>query len=265
MATIITEGPLLVSIKNGIKTITFSQPHKRNAINGDMAKTFRDVVLETKNDESRVVILTGAGNDFCAGAELDPRVVAAEGGFNVTTFLQQTYNPLVLAMREMNKPFIAKVRGNCVGVGFSFALACDMILASQNAKFSQIFTRIGLSSDGGGSYFMQEKLGYHKAFELMATNAILSAEEAKSYGLINQLHADENLDKAVQEMADSLANGPLIAIKHTKANLRRASREGLAAALEEEAQNQGINFTSEDFFEGIAAFLQKRKANFKGK
>ncbi|MEL6589882.1 MAG: enoyl-CoA hydratase-related protein [Bacteroidota bacterium] len=265
MATIITEGPLLVSMKDGVKTITFSQPHKRNAISGQMAETFRDVIMETREDDSRVIILTGAGSDFCAGADLDPRVVAEEGGFDVTTFLQQTYNPLVLAMREMNKPFIAKVRGNCVGVGFSFALACDMILASQNAKFSQIFTRIGLSSDGGGSYFMQEKLGYHKAFELMATNAIIKSEEAKSYGLVNQLFADDELDQAVQDMASSLANGPYLAIQHTKANLRRASREGLAAALEEEAQNQGVNFKSEDFFEGIAAFLQKRKANFKGK
>ncbi len=265
MATIISEGPLQVSMNGTIKTITFAQPHKRNAINGDMAKTFRDVILETQEDESRVIILTGEGTDFCAGADLDPRVVAEEGGFDVTTFLQETYNPLVQAMRDMNKVFIAKVRGNCVGVGFSFALACDMIFASQNARFSQIFTRIGLSSDGGGSYFMYEKLGHHKAFELMATNAIIPADEAKGYGLVNQLFADEQLDEAVDLMAGAMANGPFLAIQHTKSNLRAAAREGLASALATEAKNQGINFKSEDFFEGIAAFLQKRKANFKGK
>ncbi|MEM6343205.1 MAG: enoyl-CoA hydratase-related protein [Bacteroidota bacterium] len=265
MASIISEGPLQVSMNGTIKTITFAQPHKRNAISGEMAKLFRDVILETKEDDSRVIILTGEGSDFCAGADLDPRVVAEEGGFDVTTFLQETYNPLVLAMREMNKVFIAKVRGNCVGVGFSFALACDMIFASQNARFSQIFTRIGLSSDGGGSFFMYEKLGHHKAFELMATNAIIPADEAKGYGLVNQLFADEQLDEAVELMAGAMANGPFLAIQHTKSNLRAAAREGLAGALATEAQNQGVNFKSEDFFEGIAAFLQKRKANFKGK
>ncbi len=263
MATRIQEGPILVSMEGRIKTITFNQPKKKNAISAEMATTFRDIILETREDESRVIVLCGQGADFCAGADLDPRLMNGEP-FDVTSFLQETYNPLVLAMREMNKPFIAKVKGACVGVGFNFALACDMIYAAESARFSQIFTRIGLSSDGGGAFFMPEKLGYHKAFELMATHAILNGAEAKSLGLINHLVAETEIDQTVREMAERLAKGPYLAIQHTKSNLRAGLTEGLAAALEQEALNQGKNFQSKDFFEGVMAFLQKRKAQFKG-
>ena len=263
MSQIISEGPLLISLKDGIKTITFNQPERRNAISSKMATIFRDAVLSSKDDESRVIILQGSGNHFCAGADLNP---SSSGGdkFEVGTFLKKTYNPLVAAMRNMDKPFIAKVRGNCVGVGFNFALACDLVYASEDAKFNQIFTKIGLSSDGGGAYFMPEKLGYKKAFELMAFHEFISASEAESLGIINKVIAEEELDSFVKSQAERIAKGPYLAIQRTKSNLRAGVTQGLEAALEQEADNQSLNFKSKDFFEGVSAFLQKRKANFKG-
>jgi len=263
MSMLIQEGPLLVSLKNGIKTITFNQPEKRNAISSKMATLFRDAVLASKEDESRAIILQGSGNHFCAGADLNPASNSGEK-FEVSTFLRKTYNPLVSAMRKMDKPFIAKVRGNCVGVGFSFALACDLVYISEDARFSQIFTKIGLSSDGGGSYFMQEKLGYKKAFELMAFHEFISAQEAERLGLVNKVLLSGELDSYVQSQAERIVNGPYLAIQRTKSNLRAGILHGLDAALEQEAENQGLNFKSKDFMEGVSAFLQKRKANFKG-
>ncbi|MEM7656380.1 MAG: enoyl-CoA hydratase-related protein [Bacteroidota bacterium] len=260
----LADGKILVSQTGHIKTITFNQPYKKNALSGDMAQALTQVIAETAEDDSRVVILTGAEKDFCSGADLDPRLVG-QGEFNVTDFLRQTYNPSILAMREMNKIFVAKVRGACVGVGFNFALGCDLIYASQNTKFNQIFTRIGFSSDGGGGYFMPAKLGYHKAFELMAFNKSITGEEAGELGLVNQVFADAELDQAVQDISVALAEGPFLAIQHTKANIRTGMNEGLAAALEVEAVNQGKNIVSHDFMEGISAFLQKRKPKFKGK
>lgn len=246
-----------------IKTIALNNPKRKNAISVPMAYELAKLIEATREDDSRVVILTGAGHDFCAGADLDPSLVNGQG-FDVTQFLRESYAPLVTAMREMDKPFIAKVRGNCVGVGFNFAMACDLVYACDAARFSQIFTKIGLSSDGGGAYFMLERLGYHKAFELMATHAMIKAPEAERMGLINYALGEDVLDDAVQEMARRLAEGPYLAIQHTKANLRAAQQGGLAAALEAEALNQGKNFQSKDFLEGIMAFLQKRPARFQG-
>ena len=263
MSAIISEGPLLVSLENGVKTVTFNQPEKRNAINSKMSTLFRDAVLSSEHDESRVILITGSGDHFCAGADLAPSSSSGEK-FDVSQFLRSTYNPLVTAIRNMDKPFVAKVRGNCVGAGFSFALACDLLYASPEAKMSQIFTKIGLSSDGGGGYFLPEKIGYHKAFELMALHEMITADQAEKLGIVNKVVAADELDNYVDGIVDRLINGAYLAIQRTKSNLRAAMTQGLEAALEQEADNQGLNFKSKDFFEGVAAFLQKRKANFKG-
>jgi 2-(1,2-epoxy-1,2-dihydrophenyl)acetyl-CoA isomerase len=246
-----------------VKTITLNHPKRKNAISAPMAYELTRIIRGLRDDDSRVIVLTGAGHDFCAGADLDPSLINGQS-FDVTEFLRETYAPLVTEMRNLDKPFIAKVRGNCVGVGFNFAMACDLIYACDGSRFSQIFTKIGLSSDGGGAYFMLERLGYHKAFELMATHAMIKAPEALALGLINYSLSESVLDDAVDEMAHRLAEGPYLAIQHTKANLRAAQQGGLAAALETEAVNQGKNFQSKDFLEGIMAFLQKRPARFQG-
>ncbi|MEO0897400.1 MAG: enoyl-CoA hydratase-related protein [Bacteroidota bacterium] len=263
MDTTTTSGQILVTRDNQVTTITISNPKRRNAISNPMATELKNAILSCKDDDSRVVILTGDGDHFCAGADLDPNLVNGQP-FDVTEFLRNNYNPMVMAMREMDKIFIAKVRGNCVGAAFNFVLACDLIYSSTTSKFSQIFTRIGLSSDGGGAYFMPERLGYHKSLELMALNKMVMADEAEKLGLVNQVIEDSELDEYVRNLANSLKEGPFIAIRNTKRNLRVAIKQGLAAGLEMEAISQGENFKSNDFFEGISAFVQKRKPNYKG-
>lgn len=255
---------ILITRENHIKTITLNQPKRKNAISQDMALRLVDIMEETKNDDSRVIIFSGAEGNFCSGADLDPSLMNGKP-LDLTAIVRTTYNPIVTAIRNMNKIFIAKVQGTCVGVGFSIALACDMIYASEDATFSQIFTRIGLSSDGGGAYFLPEKVGYHKAFELMATNKIISADEALNFNIVNHVLPNAELDDVVDQMADQLASGPFVAIRNTKANLRAGISQSLEDTLETEAINQGISSRTEDFFEGVLAFIQKRKPNFKGK
>jgi 2-(1,2-epoxy-1,2-dihydrophenyl)acetyl-CoA isomerase len=264
MPTEMTLSPqIMVSQEEALTTISLVNPGRKNAINAGMSGQLLKAMQAAITDEGcRVIILRGHGEDFCAGADLDPKAI--QGGFDVTEFLRTTYNPLILAMRGTDKPIVAQVRGNAVGVGFNFALACDLIFADETARFSQIFTKIGLSSDGGGAYFLWEKLGYHKAYELLVTGKMLDAASAEKLGLINQVLPPEGLEEYVQRVAQQLANGPFVAIRHSKANLRAATTQGLPAALEQEAVSQGKNFRTKDFLEGVMAFLQKRKANWKG-
>lgn len=263
-SSVTTEPPVLVEVESGIKTITLNRPRKKNAIDAETEKLLAESIFDSaENDDIRVTIVTGAGGDFSAGADLDPG--SMRPGFDVTQHLKEDLHPIILAMRNSDKPFIAKVRGNCVGYGGNVALACDMIFASESARFSQIFTRIGLSADGGGTYFLAEALGYAKAYELLATGAMLSAADADRLGLINRVCDDAELDVAVGDIAQKLATGPFVAIRNTKKNLREAVAGTLESTLDSEADSQGINFKTSDFPEGAMAFLQKRKPNFQGK
>lgn len=259
-----TESPVLVSVENHIKTITINRPERKNALSGEVQDLIREAILEScANDDIRVTILTGAGGDFSSGADLSkPRDGKT---YDVTAHLRDDVNPMILAMRGSNKPFIAKVRGNCVGLGCNIALACDVILASEDAKFSQIFVRIGLATDGGGSYFMPRAMGWPKAYERIVTGAMIPAAEADALGLISRVCKSEDLDAETQKLAERLATGPFVAIQRCKANMREGASTSLEAALEMEAVSQGICFKSSDFTEGVVAFMQKRKANFSGK
>lgn len=259
-----TEAPVLVHVEGAIKTVTINRPHRKNALDTETYRLLREAVEDSaSNDDIRVTILTGAGGDFSAGADINPS--SGPKSYDVTENLKTQLNPIILTIRNSDKPFIAKVRGNCVGFGGNVALACDLIYAAEKARFSQIFARIGLSSDGGGAWFMSQAMGYPKAYELMVTGELIPAPDAERLGLINRVLKDEDLDGAVQEMAERLASGPFLSIENTKSNLREAMTGTLESTLDREAENQGRTFTSSDFPEGVAAFMQKRKPEFKGK
>src|ERR1044071_5595976 len=238
---------LLVTLENGIKRITINRPERRNALDGETMILLREEIERSAEDESRVVILTGAGDSFCAGADLQ---AVGQREVDVTTSLRERTNPTILAMRRLSKPIIARIHGHAVGVGCNYALACDILIASDQAKFGQVFVRIGLMPDGGSTYFLPRIVGYAKAFELMATGEIISAEDALALGMVNRVVPVEELDAAVNQMAARLASSPAVALAKIKDGLNQGQKSDLAAALEFEAVNQAACFNSEDFIEG---------------
>lgn len=237
--------------------------NSKNAVTTDTEDHLMRAFSDCNSDGSRVVILTGANHDFSSGAFLDPDTLTGDD-FDITAILRTTANPLILAMQACPVPIIAKVRGVAVGIGFSLALACDMVYATPDARFSMIFSRIGLSSDGGGSYFLSRRIGYHRAFELMATGKMVSGSQAAGMGIINGCYDDEEIDQEIDTLARTLAAGPTLSYRATKRNLQVAERGTLADTLESEAIEQGTTGRSKDFREGVLAFIEKRKAHFKG-
>jgi 2-(1,2-epoxy-1,2-dihydrophenyl)acetyl-CoA isomerase len=256
---------LIVTLENGIKRITLNRPERRNAVDIETVELLRAEIERSAEDSTRVIVLTGAGDAFCAGADLQAMKQRDPQAFDVTTSLRSHTNPTVLAMRRLPKPIIARVHGPAVGVGCSYALACDILIASDQAKFGQAFIRVGLMPDGGSTYFLPRAIGYAKAFELMATGDQISATEALSLGLINKVVPFEELDQEVNRMAERLAAQPAIALAKIKAGLNYGCVIDLASALEFEAVNQADCFRSEDFIEGVSAFLEKRRPIFKGR
>ncbi|MBI3653195.1 MAG: enoyl-CoA hydratase/isomerase family protein [Acidobacteria bacterium] len=256
---------LLVTLENGIKRITFNRPYRRNAADSETLALLRAAIEESGKDDSRVIILTGAGDAFCAGADLQVSDGHDIKTLNVTEELRASTNQTVLAMRALPKPILVRVHGSAAGVGCNYALAGDLIFASEEARFGQVFIKIGLAPDGGGTFFLPRVVGYARAFELMATGDLLSAQEAFSLGLINRVVPFAELDATVNQMAERLAAAPALALAMMKQGLQYGQQHDLAAALDNEAVNQGNCFRSADFAEGVQAFLEKRQANFQGK
>src|SRR5258708_3552602 len=255
---------LLVTLENGIKRITFNRPERRNAVDGETMSQFHDAILQSARDNCKVIVLTGAGDSFCSGADLQSFGDRDLREVDVTAMLRAVSNPTILAMRALAKPILARVHGAAVGIGCNYALACDMIIASEEAKFGQVFVKIGLMPDGGSTYFLPRTVGYAKAFELMALGESLSAGEAFSLGLVNRVVPVDQLDLTVNALAARLAGGPSIAIAKIKAALNQPELEVLYKALDSEAVNQSDCFRSNDFKEGVHAFIEKRKPQFRG-
>jgi 2-(1,2-epoxy-1,2-dihydrophenyl)acetyl-CoA isomerase len=265
MASVAPDDKLLVALENGIKRITFNRPDRRNAVDSETVEMLHHAIQRSADDETKVVVLTGAGDAFCAGADLQATSEREIRAIDVTAALRAHTNPTILAMRRLPKPIIARVHGPAVGVGCNFALACDLIVASEQAKFGQVFIKIGLMPDGGSTYFLPRIVGYAKAFELMAMGDIITAHEALNLGIVNRVVAIEDLETTVNGMAERLATAPSIALAKIKKGLNHGERMDLSSALEFEAVNQDECFHSGDFLEGVRAFIEKRKPHFEGR
>jgi 2-(1,2-epoxy-1,2-dihydrophenyl)acetyl-CoA isomerase len=255
---------LLYKNEGGVATISLNRPEVYNALNDDITFELQDVFKTVSKDETvRVVVLTGEGKAFCSGQDLK-----ASGGETKRSFLDslnKRYNPIIRAMRGLPKPVICKLNGVAAGAGCSIALACDMIVASEEASLIEVFINIGLVPDSGSSYFLPRLVGMAKAFELCALGSKIKAKEAESIGLINKAVPADQLDAAVKEYADQFSKAPTKSIGLIKKMLNKSATSTLDEMLDYEAYCQEIAGNSEDYKEGVTAFLEKRKPAFKGK
>ncbi len=248
----------------GIATITLNRPEVYNALNDKITYELQDALRAvSKDDAVRVVVLAGAGKAFCSGQDL--KAVAGDEKRSFMDSLHKRYNPIIMAMRSLPKPIICRLNGVAAGAGCSLALACDMIIASEEATLIEVFINIGLVPDSGSSYFLPRLVGMAKAFELCSIGSKVKANEALQLGLVNRVVPADQLDDTVKEFADHFAQAPTKSIGLIKRMLEKSATANLNEMLEYEAYCQEIAGTSNDYKEGVAAFLEKRKAVFIGK
>jgi 2-(1,2-epoxy-1,2-dihydrophenyl)acetyl-CoA isomerase len=259
-------SPILVSQEAGVLTVTLNRPDKLNAFNPDMHQLLRKA-LERARDEAevRAVLLTGAGRGFCAGQDLSERNVSVETPLDLSVSLGSYYNPLVRRMRELPKPIVCAVNGVAAGAGANIALACDLVIAARSASFVQSFARLGLVPDSGGTWFLPRLLGSARATGLALLGDKLSAEQAEQWGLIWRVVEDDKLLKEAMELAQVLAEGPTKGYGLVKKALNAAWGNSLDAQLDLERDLQREAGLTHDYREGVAAFMQKRKPQYKGK
>ncbi len=255
------ETLLIDAADNGVVTITMNRPEKKNAANGTMWDELRQTWDELALDpDVRCVVMTGAGDGFCSGADL--------GGGGRKLHQLQAMNMIhrtVQALYSVMVPVVAKVNGVAAGAGMNMALACDLIVASDQARFSEIFARRGLTVDFGGTWILPRLIGLHKAKELALFGDVISASDAERFGFVNKVVPHAELDAAVDEWTTKLAAGPPLALAMTKRLLTLNASADFATALEAEGMAQTVNFASDDTKEAIQAFLDKRDPVFRGR
>lgn len=257
---------LLIDRADGVVTVIMNRPERKNAANSVMLTELRETfeAIE-RNADDRVLVLTGAGGAFCSGADLgDPDGPASNNGVPGLLRMRRL-GDVALSLHRMTKPAIAKVDGVAVGAGFSLALGCDLVVASERARFSMIFSRRGLSLDNGGSWLLPRLIGLARAKEVALFGGMIDAGEAKGLGLVNRVLPVEEVDGFVAGWARTLADGPPLALSMTKTLLNESFSSSMAEAVEHEARCQSVNFETADVAEAMSAFREKREPRFTGR
>ncbi len=251
----------------GVGRITLNRPETLNAWTSEFGAELKQAVTSDAADPSvRAVLVTGAGRGFSSGADLkagfDPH--PEDGMPNVSQTLHEVYHPIIVGLRELEKPVVAAVNGPAVGIGLSLALACDLILAAESAFLGLAFVNIGLMPDGGSTLFVPAAVGKSRAFEMAMLGERVPARQALEWGLVNQVHPDDELAPRADELIDRLAAGPTASYAGTKRQLNRWVYAGMHDQLALEAQIQQEMAQSDDFLEGVTAFVEKRAPRFSG-
>jgi 2-(1,2-epoxy-1,2-dihydrophenyl)acetyl-CoA isomerase len=264
--TLVAYRAILWEQAGAVGRLTLNQPQTLNAWSAHLGAELKQVLAREAADESvRAVVITGAGRGFSSGADLkagfDP---APDGRPDIRRSLRETYHPVIVGLRELPKPIVAAVNGPAVGIGCSLALACDLVLAAESAFFGLAFVHIGLMPDGGATAFVPAAVGRARAFEMALLGERIPAPRALEWGLVNAVHPDDRLLEAATALAQQLAVGPTRSYASTKRALNRFVYGDLVAQLELEAELQHELGRTDDFVEGVSAFLDKRPPAFGG-
>ncbi|OPX37711.1 MAG: hypothetical protein B1H11_05555 [Desulfobacteraceae bacterium 4484_190.1] len=255
---------LLVNLDDHVAMVRMNRAESMNALEYRLRADLVDCLQTlSEDDEVRVVILIGSGNAFCAGGDL--RELRHKMKIEQARKYVLHVSRVILAIQKMEKPVIAAVNGAAMGAGFSIVMACDLVVASETARFSQSFVHVGLIPDLGGTYFTPRVFGLQRAKEFAFTGKILSSNEIARLGLINQIVSPEELENKAIELAHQIVEGPPLALELTKKLLNQSWNPNLEEMIELEAQYQAACMQSEDHMKGIRAFYEKRKAKFKGR
>lgn len=253
--------------KDAVAVITLNRPAALNALTAVMAQEFRSAIGEAHERGARSLALTGAGRAFCAGGDLREMRQVAEKEGRVEAFFDEPLallNECILLLQQVPVPVIAAVNGAASGGGCNLALACDIVIAAESARFNQAFIKVGLTPDCGGTYVLPRLVGLKKAAELMMTGEQVDAASALEMGMINRVVADAALMETALEFASRLATAPTAAIARIKRLLAESATNNLGAQLEAERQAQIESGQTQDFLEGVAAFIEKRPPRFAG-
>ncbi len=268
-----TESPILFESTGGVVTLTLNRPAARNALTTGLFLDMERMLLEIEADDAaRVVVLTGAGRGFSAGADLMPvskeerrRTESPSFAGDAGGDILDRGNRCILRLRRLRKPVIGSINGDAVGIGCSLALATDLRIASQSARLGVVFSRIGLGPDGGASFLLRELVGQAKALELLYSGDIIDADEALRLGLVNRVVPADELAAATSELAERMAGGPTLAYGAAKEAVYESARLSFESLLDLETRNQKIVGRSNDVREGVRAFREKRKPEFEGR